>query len=84
MYFNYDNVNFRYEPFPIGLATPLLYKDVYQEMLDQYPGLELSRSLPEFGRKYSLSEKYNRTNYRKYIASHPLKISESMTTEPPL
>jgi hypothetical protein len=72
MYFNYDHVHLRYEPFPVGLAKPLMEEDLYRQLVDQYPPTELFKTLPKFGNKYSLSEKYHARQYRQFIRSNPL------------
>ncbi len=57
--FSYDHLEFRYEPFPIGVAKPALAEDLYRELVDSYPPQELFAYLPKVGHKYSLSEKSN-------------------------
>jgi hypothetical protein len=68
--FSYDHLQFRYEPFPIGIAKPALAEDLYRELVDSYPPRELFAYLPKVGHKYSLSEKYNGDTYTKFIKSH--------------
>ena len=67
--FSYDHLQFRYEPFPIGIAKPALAEDLYRDLVDSYPPRELFAYLPKVGHKYSLSEKYNGEAYRKFIRS---------------
>ena len=67
--FSYDHLQFRYEPFPIGIAKPALAEDLYRELVDRYPPQELFAYLPKVGHKYSLSEKYNGDAYRAFIKS---------------
>jgi hypothetical protein len=67
--FSYDHLQFRYEPFPIGVAKPALAEDLYRELVDRYPPRELFAYLPKVGHKYSLSEKYNGNAYREFIRS---------------
>lgn len=69
--FSYDHLQFRYEPFPIGIARPALAEDLYRELVDSYPPRELFAYLPKVGHKYSLSEKYNGDAYAKFIRSSP-------------
>ena len=57
--FSYDHLQFRYEPFPIGIAKPAIADDLYRELVASYPPQELFAYLPKVGHKYSLSEKYN-------------------------
>src|SRR5258706_10585653 len=72
MYFSYDHLQFRYEPYPIGLAKPLMEPSLYREFIDQYPPLELFDFLPRLGKKYSLSEKNKPANYHAYIRGNPV------------
>ena len=72
MFFNYDHLQFRYEPFPIGLAKPLMEGPGYREMLAAYPDKELFAYLPELGHKYSLSEKNNPKGYQELIRNRPV------------
>jgi hypothetical protein len=72
MFFRYDHLEFRYEPFPIGLAKPLVDEGGYREMLSGYPDRELFAYLPEIGHKYSLSEKNNPKRYHETIRSRPV------------
>ena len=67
--FSYDHLQFRYEPFPIGIAKPALAADLYRELVNSYPPTELFAYLPKVGHKYSLSEKYNGAAYARFIKS---------------
>ena len=67
--FSYDHLQFRYEPFPIGMAKPAIALDLYRELVASYPPRELFAYLPKVGHKYSLSEKYNGEAYAKFIRS---------------
>ena len=72
MYFNYDHLEFRYEPYPIGLAKPLIEPGLYREMLAGYPDREWFMYLEKLGHKYSLSEHFNPKTFRKYLNANPL------------
>lgn len=72
MYFDYDNLEFRYEPYPIGLAKPLMASDLYQEFLTNYPALEQFDYLEKLGHKYSLSEHFNPRAFKRFIKSNAL------------
>jgi hypothetical protein len=69
--FQWQNLKLRYDPFPVGLATPLLAPDHYAALVDSFPPMELFEHKPEYGEKYSLSEKNNPAEYRAYVRSHP-------------
>lgn len=72
MYFSYDNLEFRRQPYQIGYAKPVLEEADYKELTDNYPPLELFKYIPEIGRKYSLSEAYHGHKYREFIQSNPV------------
>jgi len=72
MYFNYDHLEFRYEPYPIGLAKPLIEPGLYREMLAGYPDREWFMYLEKLGHKYSLSEHFNPKTFRKFLGANPL------------
>jgi hypothetical protein len=70
MLFSYEHLQFRYEPFPIGIAKPLMEESVYQELLDNYPSLEIFKNISKVGYKYSLSERFNAKEYKDFIYSN--------------
>jgi hypothetical protein len=70
--FTYDHLSFRYDPFPIGLAKPLMDAGLYDEMVANYPERELFAYLPEVGHKYSLSEKNNPKEYGQVVHARPV------------
>ena len=37
--FSYDRVKFRYDPFPIGSATPIMKPELYEQMVNNFPPL---------------------------------------------
>jgi len=69
--FSYDHLTFRYEPFPIGIAKPVLRDEHYRRLLESYPPLELFKNIPKLGNKYSLSERFNPEQYRQFIRYQP-------------
>lgn len=72
MYFNYDHLSFRYMPFPIGLAKPLMSDDVYNKFIDAWPDTALFKAMPELGNKFALSQKFHRKQYHEFVKSNPL------------
>lgn len=70
--FNYDHLDLRYDPFPIGLAKPLMDEGTYNSMLDDYPDREQFEYLAKVGHKYSLSEKSNPKGYHEFIQARPV------------
>ncbi|HET6468620.1 MAG TPA: hypothetical protein VFG43_09610 [Geminicoccaceae bacterium] len=71
MSFTYDHLSLRYEPFPIGLAKPVMDDATYRRLVEDYPPVELFAYIPKIGKKYSLSEKFNPVKYRSFVDAHP-------------
>jgi hypothetical protein len=69
--FSFEQVDFLYEPYPIGLIKPVMEQDFYDTLVDSFPPLELFEYKPEFGSKYILSEKYNGRQYHDFVAKNP-------------
>lgn len=72
MYFNYEHLEFHYEPFPIGLAKPLIEPGLYKEFLANYPPIERFKYMEKLGHKYSLSEHFDPRAFKAYLRSNPL------------
>jgi hypothetical protein len=75
MFLSFDHLKFRYEPFPIGLAKPVMDDGTYQECLKNYPPREIFEDYGEMGKpgnKLTLSEKENPKKYLDFINSNPL------------
>lgn len=70
MCFSLENLKLRYEPFPIGIAKPVMGDSAYIGYLDAYPPLELFAYFPKVGHKYCLSEKHGPDKYRAWIRDH--------------
>ena len=49
--FSYDHVKFRYDPFPIGLATPIMKPELYEQMVSNFPPLDIFESFEEMGKQ---------------------------------
>lgn len=75
MYFSYENLKLRYEPFPIGLARPIMESGVYNEFLENYPPLDRFfdyQAHGKYGIKFTLSEREDPRTYHRYIRSNPV------------
>ncbi len=72
MYFDYQHLKFRYEPYPIGITKPLMEPALYQEFLDNFPTLEQFSRPEKLGLKYSLSERFNPADFKRFIRANPL------------
>ncbi len=71
-FLTFDHLKFRYEPFPIGLASPVMPDELYNRLLDSFPKPELFAYLEALGHKYALSEKYNPKAYREIVTKNPV------------
>jgi hypothetical protein len=65
-----SNLRLAYEPYPIGVITPILDEGLYQELVRTFPPIELFKFMPEYGNKYSLSEHNNGKLYAAYLAEN--------------
>ena len=72
MYFSYDHLQLRYEPFPIGLAKPLMDPAMYDSLAKAYPPIELFKHIPKVGHKFCLSQKFNPDKYKEFVHSEPI------------
>jgi len=64
---SYKNVQFFYEPYPIGVASEVFEEQFYNQLVQSFPPVELFRFMPELGNKYSLSELNNADTYHEYV-----------------
>jgi hypothetical protein len=69
--FSYSQAVFDYEPYPICLAPNVLSEADYEALTRTYPDLSLFDHKPTLGDKYSLSERNNRDNYLRFLATNP-------------
>ncbi len=69
--FSFDNLQFRYEPFPIGVASPFFEEALYKELVARFPSVDLFEEIPGAGDKLSLSEKFGRNDYYRTIREDP-------------
>jgi hypothetical protein len=71
-YFRYEDLRFRYEPYPIGYAKPIMDPATYRELVAAYPPQAIFAYLEKVGHKYSLSERFNGPQYQDFIRSTPV------------
>ncbi len=69
---NFDLLEMRYRPFPIGVIRPAMSENVYAECLKAFPDSALFEYVGDVGHKLSLSEKYASRNYQDLIANEPV------------
>jgi hypothetical protein len=69
--FHFENLVFRYDPYPIAAARPVFDPTFYAQLLATYPPIEIFQQMRKVGKKFSLSEHQNPRGYRDFIASSP-------------
>jgi hypothetical protein len=67
---NYNKVEMRYEPYPLAVLRPALDKAQYVELANNFPDESLFGVLPKYPYKLSLSEKWNPSNYHKFLGDN--------------
>src|SRR5947209_6822285 len=70
--FSLANAQFRYEPYPVGVARPVFSPADYDALLDAWPATDLFQYRPDLGKKYALSEVNNAEGYHRFVGGHPL------------
>jgi hypothetical protein len=71
-FLGWNKLEFRYEPYPIGLAKPVMAADTYRTMVDNFPDSHRFKHIRDFGSKFSLSEKFNSQDYEEIIRTTPI------------
>ena len=69
---NFDALELRYEPYPIGAMRPALAPDLYKACVAAFPDVSLFGRIEHVGEKFSLSEKYGAKNYHALIRDVPV------------
>lgn len=75
MYFTLDNLAFDYQPYPIGLARPVMDPEVYRDFVAAFPPMDHFVGYEDMGTpgvKFTLSEKENPETYDRFVKGHPL------------
>lgn len=68
---SFNDLRFRYEPYPIGIAKRVFSESLYRELAGNFPPIELFKYMPHLGKKYSLSQLNHPDKYKQFISSHP-------------
>ena len=71
-FFEYDQLVLRYDPYPIGIARPLMDDALYRELVAAFPSRDRFASLAKVGDKLSLSEKFGAREFHAFVRGHPL------------
>ena len=67
-----DNAKFRYDPYPIGVIAPVFEEDLYKQMLQEWPALDIFKHYPKWGNKYSLAPLGRPKEFAEYISKSAL------------
>jgi hypothetical protein len=68
---SFRNVEFSYEPYPIGVSSNVLEPSLYDRLVASFPPKALFEFKPALGNKYSLSEVNNTKQYHDFVQSSP-------------
>ena len=71
-FFRFDNLQFDYEPFPIGYQRDVVNPEFYERMVAAWPAQEHFCYMPALGLKYSLSERNHPDEYSRVVKSDPV------------
>lgn len=69
--FQFNKIEMDYDPYPIGYVPQIFRPEVYAELAQTYPALDLFAFMPKLGLKYSLSQLNNPDRYHQFIESTP-------------
>jgi hypothetical protein len=75
MFLCFEHVNFRFRPFPIALARPVMPPDQYAKYVAAYPSIDLFASYTAMGKqgmKFTLSEKESPKQYKDFVQGSPI------------
>lgn len=68
----FENLKLDYEPYPIGVARPVLNEQDYAEMVASFPTFEQLKGRDHIGKQYVLSETVRGPLYRKIVSATPV------------
>ncbi len=63
----FENVRMRYEPYPLAVIRPAMEASQYAELVANFPDIALFEPLGKYPFKLSLSEKFARRNYERFL-----------------
>jgi hypothetical protein len=75
MFLSFENLELRYEPFPIGIAKPAMDEATYKELVANFPSMDLFDDYAYMGKpgnKFVLSEKENPRVYNEFMKSNAI------------
>jgi hypothetical protein len=65
-----DNLDLRYDPYPIGVIAPAFDPQFYDELLRTFPPISLFEFQPRFGSKYSFNVGNRAKPFKEFIAAN--------------
>src|SRR5262249_59686470 len=65
----FQNSEFLYDPFPVGISKPVVAADVYGKLIESWPPTELFQYKEKLGHKYSLSEINHPDKYHDFLTA---------------
>lgn len=71
-FFREENLEFRYEPFPIGQISPVIDDNAYEEMLTHWPSINFFEHKPNLGNKWTLGQTCHGKQYLEFVRSTPI------------
>ncbi|MEB2346818.1 MAG: hypothetical protein OZ948_19030 [Deltaproteobacteria bacterium] len=71
-FFRWDHLQLRYEPFPIGIARPVMEPALYRELVEAFPDRHRFETLAKVGNKLSLGERFGTHEFHAFVRAHPL------------
>ncbi len=69
---SFKDMQFHYDPYPIGLAKNVLDESYYNELIRDFPAEKSFVRMDGGYNKFSLSEVNNPKEYRDFILTHPI------------
>ncbi len=74
IFLDFSNLSMRYDPYPIGVARPVMAEATYGRLLDAFPPIELFDDYAYIGKpgnKLTLSEREDRQKYLGFVKNGP-------------
>jgi hypothetical protein len=68
----FNNVKFKKHPYPIGISKPVWEKDLYNQLVEQFPPADLGLLMGAWYGKFTMSERFNTENYYNFLNKNPL------------
>lgn len=69
---DFSHAAFRFEPYPIGVTSPVMDEGLYKTLVDRLPPQELFTSMGADGyNKWTLSERFNPQQYHQFLRECP-------------